>query len=67
VVGYHLHFLDDERRHGGHALDFRIEHGRAELSTQSELHLSLPRTPQFLGSDLSAADTEAQIRKAEGG
>jgi acetolactate decarboxylase len=67
VPGYHLHFLDDDRRHGGHALDFRMEKGRVQLSTQSDLHLSLPRTPQFLASDLSAADTEAQIRKAEGG
>jgi acetolactate decarboxylase len=66
VAGYHLHFLDDEHRHGGHALDFRIERGRAEVSTQSELHLSLPRTPQFLGADLNPADAQEEIRKAEG-
>lgn len=66
VAGYHLHFVDDERRHGGHALDFRLAHGTAEISTASELRLHLPRTPQFQGARLSPADADRHIRQAEG-
>ncbi|MFF4753620.1 acetolactate decarboxylase [Streptomyces sp. NPDC002514] len=66
VAGYHLHFIDDTRRRGGHALDFRMERGTVEISAASEFHLSLPRTAEFLGSRLSQADADQQIRLAEG-
>jgi acetolactate decarboxylase len=67
VAGYHLHFLTQERDHGGHALDFALDHGEAAICTVSELHLSLPRTAPFLSADLSPADTNAQIKQSEGG
>lgn len=67
VAGYHLHFLDRDHRHGGHALDYRLEHGVIEISSQSELHLSLPRTQQFLASDLTSESLAQQIHQAEGG
>jgi acetolactate decarboxylase len=67
VAGYHLHFLDQNHEHGGHALDYTMAHGKIAISSASELHLSLPRTEPFLTADLSPADTAAQIRQAEGG
>jgi acetolactate decarboxylase len=67
VAGYHLHFVDGARRHGGHALDYRLDQGTVEISTCSDLHLSLPRTPQFLGAELNHADLDGQIRQSEGG
>ena len=67
VAGYHLHFLTEDRRRGGHALDFTLDHGDVALCTASELHLSLPRTGPFLSADLSPADTSAQINQTEGG
>ncbi len=67
VAGYHLHFIDESRRHGGHSLDFRLERGTIELSVRSEIHLSLPRTRQFLDSNLSSGDIAAQIHQTEGG
>lgn len=67
VAGYHLHFIDEERRRGGHALDFVLRGGEVEISSRSELHLSLPRTPQFLESNLTPNDIESRIRQAEGG
>lgn len=66
VAGYHLHFIDAARRVGGHALDFELERGTVEVSVLSQLHLSLPRTPQFLRADLNPSDLDHQIRKAEG-
>ena len=67
VAGYHLHFLDEHRSRGGHALDFEISHGDVHICILSELHLSLPRTPAFLAATLTAADSAEQIRQAEGG
>jgi acetolactate decarboxylase len=66
VAGYHLHFIDDARERGGHALEFRVDRGGIEVCVESELHLSLPRTPQFLDADLTAGDSAADIRRAEG-
>jgi acetolactate decarboxylase len=67
VAGYHTHFIDKNRRQGGHALNYRLSRGTIEICIRSELHLSLQRTTEFLGADLSAADVDSQIRQTEGG
>ncbi|GLX99109.1 acetolactate decarboxylase [Herbidospora sp. NBRC 101105] len=67
VAGYHLHFVDESGRRGGHSLGFRLERGTIELSVRSEIHLSLPRTRQFLDSNLTSGDVAARIHQAEGG
>jgi acetolactate decarboxylase len=66
VAGYHSHFVDAERRHGGHALDYLLTRGRVDISVRSDLHLSLPRTPEFLAAELNKADMDTQIRRTEG-
>lgn len=65
VAGYHLHFLNDEHTGGGHVLDFVLTEGVVEISTLSEIHLSLPTSGPFLTADLHAPDMEAEIRKSE--
>jgi acetolactate decarboxylase len=65
VAGYHLHFLNHERTGGGHVLDFVLERGRVEVSTLSEIHLSLPRSGPFLTADLHGDEVDAAIRKSE--
>ena len=66
VAGYHSHFVDAERRHGGHALDYLLTQGRVDISVRSDLHLSLPRTPEFLAAELNKSDMDTQIRRTEG-
>lgn len=66
VAGYHSHFIDADRRRGGHTLDYQLVRGTVEIGVRSELHLSLQRTPQFLGAELSQADVDSQIRQTEG-
>jgi acetolactate decarboxylase len=66
VAGYHLHFLNDQHTGGGHALDFVLDKGVVEISTVSELRLSLPTSGPFLTADLNGADMDAGIRKSEG-
>jgi acetolactate decarboxylase len=67
VAGYHMHFIDNDRSHGGHALNYRLNRGRVEVCVRSEMHLSLQRTEQFLRADLNPADVDSQIRQTEGG
>jgi acetolactate decarboxylase len=65
VAGYHLHFLNEDHTAGGHILDFVLDEGAIEISTISEIHLSLPTSGQFLGADLHHADVDTAIRKSE--
>jgi acetolactate decarboxylase len=67
VAGYHSHFIDTDHRHGGHTLDYQLLRGTVEIGVQSDLHLSLQRTPQFLDADLNPTDLDSQIRQTEGG
>jgi acetolactate decarboxylase len=66
VAGYHAHFLDADQTRGGHALDYRLLKGTVEIGVCSDLHLSLPRTPQFEAANLSDVDADGQIRRTEG-
>jgi len=67
VAGYHSHFIDTDRRHGGHTLDYRLVSGTVEIGIRSELHLSLQRTAQFLGAELDHVNLDSQIQQTEGG
>jgi acetolactate decarboxylase len=67
VAGYHLHFIDREHLHGGHVLDFRLGDGQIDIGIESDLHLSLPGTPQFRDANLLPANIAAQVGQAEGG
>lgn len=42
VSGFHLHFISDDRRRGGHVLDCRAGAVTARLDPSSDLHLELP-------------------------
>lgn len=67
VSGFHLHFLDETQSRGGHCLDFQMTTGEIQIATISDLHLSMPDTPDFRHADFTAADTAEQIRETEGG
>jgi acetolactate decarboxylase len=58
VAGYHLHFITDDRRRGGHVLDLRGASGRLALDRSSELHLEVPP-----GTGIRAADSGAGKRE----
>jgi acetolactate decarboxylase len=66
VGGYHLHFVDGDRRRGGHVLDSRCGALRARLDPSNDLHVELPPAVDLADPDLAAA-THAAIARAEGG
>lgn len=64
VSGYHLHFIDAERSHGGHVLASRSNGLRARLDPSSELHIELPPSVDLADPDLAAA-THAAVEAVE--
>lgn len=66
VAGYHLHFIDESRQRGGHVLDCQLESGRIELAVETDLHLSLPQTAEFLAATSHHDSMDAEIRRVEG-
>lgn len=64
VPGYHLHFISTDRTVGGHVLGLRSSELSVDLQTESDLHLALPETVEFLTADL-AGDHREELSKAE--
>ena len=66
VAGYHLHFLDDEQKKGGHVTGYCARKGRLELAVISDVEIQLPRSQQFREANLSPDNIHEAIRIAEG-
>ena len=60
--GWHLHFVDAARRHGGHVVNFTLKHGLMRLCRASEFRVVLPDALD--GLDLER-DWSEDLRKAE--
>lgn len=64
VPGYHLHFLTEDRQHGGHLLECRPNGVKISLHHIPRIELGLPMTLDYLTADLTR-DTQADLREAE--
>lgn len=64
ISGYHLHFLSDDHRHGGHVLGVTATSLAADLHQVSDVHLAIPETEAFMHADLNR-DTRADLDIAE--
>lgn len=64
VPGYHLHFLSEDRKAGGHVLDFKVEKAVMEIDDTGELTLILPSDKAFQNADLSL-DREKELKAVE--
>jgi acetolactate decarboxylase len=53
VPGYHLHFITEDRKAGGHILACQMKDVGVELDLTSELHVVLPRDAAFAAADLT--------------
>jgi acetolactate decarboxylase len=42
ILGAHLHFADDQRRRGGHVLDYTVRDVTVQLDDATDLHVELP-------------------------
>ncbi|MFZ0014914.1 MAG: acetolactate decarboxylase [Acidimicrobiia bacterium] len=64
VTGYHFHFISAERDTGGHVLGLEGRDLHLQVHTESDLHLALPESVEFLTADLSG-DHEDVLDRAE--
>lgn len=63
--GWHLHYVDSAREHGGHVVNFSIADATLEACACGEFRIRYPSDPAaFSGLDLSL-DRTAELRKAE--
>lgn len=66
VAGFHLHFLQEDRLAGGHALDYTLQSGIVELQVLRSFHVELPDSKDFLSAQLSGASIDSAIKASEG-
>lgn len=64
IPGFHLHFLSEDRKHGGHVLGFRLAQAVVELDQTSGWSVRLPEDPAYLEADLER-DRSAQLHAVE--
>ena len=67
VSGYHLHFISEDRRRGGHVLGSRSGGSlRLRIDPSSDLHVELPAGVE-LGDPEAASATHAAVEQVERG
>jgi len=62
VPGYHLHYLSDDHKSGGHMLEGVLEQGVINIETIRSFQMNLPNTAEFQRANLTgdrAAETTA--------
>lgn len=64
VSGFHLHFMSDDRKFGGHLLDCRIKKAVASIDDTHEFYMMLPVSADFQNANL-AKDWHDDIAKVE--
>lgn len=66
VAGYHLHFISDDHRFGGHVMDYVICQGFVEVGAVDQLDQRFPvQDRQFLFAKFNAKEVREDIDKAE--
>jgi acetolactate decarboxylase len=64
VPGYHLHFITDDKKAGGHVLELEIEDAQLSVDYTSDIRIILPNTEEFNSLDLAQNKGE-ELEKAE--
>ena len=62
--GWHLHFMDAERRHGGHVVNFSLREGVLRCCYADDFQIRLPAPEALAGLDLGR-DWSKDLKRAE--
>ena len=65
VTGYHLHYLTEDKKQGGHLLDFELKSGRLLLDKIDRFEMQLPSSEDFENSEFKT-DRSEELKKVEG-
>ena len=66
AFGWHLHFISDDRAHGGHVFDIIMKSGKGQISKINSIEIKLPEGPMFDTYSLKQA-SEEEIKAVEQG
>ncbi|PHM27676.1 acetolactate decarboxylase [Xenorhabdus innexi] len=66
VAGFHIHFIDDARKNGGHVFDFELQNGLLSYELKQNIKVHLPDNSEYINADLKMNDLADAIRKSEG-
>lgn len=64
VPGYHLHFITEDRKAGGHILDIQVANATAQVDVTPGFAMQLPSSGDFYNVDLSR-DLQEELEKIE--
>jgi acetolactate decarboxylase len=68
VPGYHLHFISEDKKRGGHVFGLKIKKAKIEIQPLYNFNLKLPKTKEYLSKDMSyTAKAHTQLKKIESG
>ena len=62
--GWHLHFVDAERQHGGHVVNFSLRDGELQYCYANDIQIWLPDAATLAGLNL-ARDWSEELKRAE--
>ena len=66
AAGFHLHFISDDHRFGGHVLDFELNTGEVDLMELAELRQHFPvDNEDYLNNEIKLAEISKDIEEAE--
>lgn len=66
AVGWHVHFISEDRKYGGHVLDVVMKSGKGIISKIDSLEIKLPDDPVFDAYSLKQV-SEEEVKAAEQG
>lgn len=64
--GWHLHFVSEDRKYGGHVFDLDMEKGTVNINKISQIHIQLPNALDFDTYSLKEASQD-EIKEVEQG
>jgi acetolactate decarboxylase len=65
VPGYHLHFISDDQKQGGHVLGFELERGTAFTDVCNKFHLLLPEGQSDFHQLNLSKDRSQELKQVE--
>ncbi len=66
AAGWHLHFLSEDKKHGGHVFDISLSRGNASFCRITSVEVQIPDTPAFDTYALKGASKD-EIKSVEQG
>ena len=64
VPGYHLHFITEDRKAGGHILEIQVANATAQVDVTAGFAMQLPTSGDFYEVDLTG-DLQEELEKIE--